>query len=212
MVDRTIAQDSEAADRKISFEEYLHWPDERRVELVDGRIEYLMPPSIQHQDILFFLNVMFAAFLAKRPLGKVIQAPFAMKIGSKAHGREPDLLFVSAAHTDRLKENYLDGPADLVIEIISPESVERDTVDKFAEYQAGGVTEYVLIDLDKREVRLNRLGDDRKYHLVPPESGRTLRFEVIPGFRLPIAVLWQSPLPDPIQAVELVEAMLRAST
>ncbi|MHB8628039.1 MAG: Uma2 family endonuclease [Aggregatilineales bacterium] len=211
MVDRTIAQDDQTIGGKISFDEYLHWPDERRVELVDGRIEYLMPVSLQHQQILGFLYILFTAFLAKRPLGKVTIAQFPMKLFGKAHGREPDLLFVSTAHTDRLHETYLDGPADLVIEIISPESIERDTVDKFAEYQAGDVTEYLLIDLDKKQVRLYRLGSDQKYHLVPPETDGTLRFEVIPGFRLATALLWQESLPTVEQTVEIVNAMLRDS-
>ncbi len=61
-------------------------------------------------------------------------------------GREPDVLFIANDHLDRLKPPYLDGPADLVIEIISPESVKRYRGRKFFEYQAGGVAEYWLID------------------------------------------------------------------
>jgi Uma2 family endonuclease len=53
-----------------------------------------------------------------RGLGEVLDAPFLMKL---ERGREPDVLFVSREHLDRLKENYLDGPADLVIEIVSVE-------------------------------------------------------------------------------------------
>lgn len=45
-----------------------------------------------------------------------------MKTGSSLAGREPDLLFVSKGHLHRLKETYLEGPADLIIEIVSAES------------------------------------------------------------------------------------------
>lgn len=54
--------------------------------------------------------------------------------------------FVASEHLDRLKETYLDGPADLVVGIVSPDSVGRDRGEKFYEYAQGGVPEYWLID------------------------------------------------------------------
>ena len=59
---------------------------------------------------------------------------------------KPDLLYIANDHRARLKSSYLDGPADFVIEIISEESVSRDRVDKFYEYQDIGVREYLIVD------------------------------------------------------------------
>ncbi|MDW8290080.1 MAG: Uma2 family endonuclease, partial [Armatimonadota bacterium] len=73
-----------------------------------------------------------------------------MKTGADLPGRSPDILFVSQQNLHRLKPTYLDGPADLVVEIISPESEERDRTQKFSEYERGGVREYWLIDPEKR--------------------------------------------------------------
>jgi Uma2 family endonuclease len=36
------------------------------------------------------------------------------------HGREPDLLFGVQVHLKHLCEMYLDGPVDLMVEIVSP--------------------------------------------------------------------------------------------
>lgn len=61
-------------------------------------------------------------------------------------GREPDLLFISNETAQRLTERKLEGAADLVIEIIFPESVRRDRYEKFDEYEEAGVREYWIID------------------------------------------------------------------
>jgi hypothetical protein len=49
-------------------------------------------------------------------------------------GREPDVLFLASAHVGRLTETYLNGPADVMVEIVSPDSVGRDRGDEFYEY------------------------------------------------------------------------------
>jgi Uma2 family endonuclease len=61
-------------------------------------------------------------------------------------GREPDILFIANVHLERLLENRLDGPADLVVEVISTESLRRDREDKYKEYREAGILEYWVID------------------------------------------------------------------
>ncbi|QTA90792.1 Uma2 family endonuclease [Desulfonema magnum] len=87
--------------------------------------------------------------------GVVCSAPFQMKTGRNLPGREPDILFVSRENTGRLKETFLDGPADIAAEIISPESRTRDKKEKFSEYEKGGVREYWLIDPDEEKAERN---------------------------------------------------------
>lgn len=72
--------------------------------------------------------------------------PFQIKLGPEASRREPDVLFVSKTNLERLTENRLEGPADLAVDIISPESRARDRGEKFYEHEQGGVTEYWLIE------------------------------------------------------------------
>ena len=59
---------------------------------------------------------------------------------------EPDLLFVSNARSGQLRKNHLEGPPDMLVEIVSPESVDRDWNEKPAEYEAAGVPEYWIVD------------------------------------------------------------------
>ena len=128
---------------RMTYEEFLAWADEDALaEWVDGEIVMTSPASRPHQDISGFLNSVLRALVEHHALGVVLPAPFQMKLARSS--REPDLLFVAAEHQDRLRSSYLDGPADMVVEIVSPESVGRDRGEKFTEYEAGGVPEYWL--------------------------------------------------------------------
>lgn len=69
-----------------------------------------------------------------------------MKVASDSNAREPDILFVKTENKHFLEEQRLAGVADLVIEVVSPESIKRDNEDKFVEYEAAGIREYWIID------------------------------------------------------------------
>jgi len=120
-------------------------------------------------------------------------------------GREPDLLFVAREHLDRLQETHLEGPADLAVEIVSPESARRDRVEKFYEYQAGGVREYWLIDPDRRWAEFYRLGEESRYEMVLGGGEGMYRSEVLSGFWLQVEWLWQEPLPRTLEVLQELE-------
>jgi Uma2 family endonuclease len=179
----------------VTYEEFLAWADEDTLaEWVNGEVVMTSPASRQHQDIADFLTSVMRAFVESRNLGVVLSAPFQMKLDA-LHGREPDLLFIAQDHLDRLRETHLDGPADMVIEIISSESIGRDRGDKFREYEQGGVPEYWLIDPLARRAEFYRLEQERYRLLFIGEEGQ-YRSQALPGFWLQVEWLWQQPLPQ----------------
>ncbi len=107
----------------------------------------------------------------------------------------------STDHLNRLKRTHLDGPADVAIEIISPESAGRDRGDKFYEYQDGGVPEYWLIDPDRKTADFYQRDDAGLYRTVAPDADGYYTSRALAGFRLRVAWLWQDPLPDPVDAL-----------
>ena len=109
---------------RMTYEEFLAWADEDTLaEWVDGEVVMYSPASDRHQDMARFLTTVLSIYVETYGLGVIRPALFQMKL---ERGREPDLLFVAREHLDRLKEAYLDGPADLAVEIVSPESAGRD--------------------------------------------------------------------------------------
>lgn len=182
--------------QKMSYAEFLEWADEDTyAEWVNGEIVMASPASVRHQQISKFLCVLLEHYVQAHVLGVVLPAPFQMKTAAVLPGREPDLLFIAQAHLDRLKNTYLDGPADLAIEIISPESRARDRGEKYFEYEQGGVREYWLIDPLRKQADFYQLGADGIYRTAQLAADGIFRSAVLEGLWLPVDWLWQDPLP-----------------
>jgi Uma2 family endonuclease len=180
----------------VSWDVFLAWLDEGvRAEWVDGEIIEMPPVRDDHQFILGFIYRLIMEIVDARQLGAVYLAPFVMHLPSRPSGREPDLLFVSIANLRRATPTYIDGPADLVVEIISPDSVTRDRRDKLTEYQAAGVPEYWIVDPRRKVAQFFLLGDDGTYHPGPIDAEGIYRSPALPGFRMRVSWLWQTPLP-----------------
>lgn len=185
---------------RMSFEKFLEWVDEDTLaEWVNGEVIMSSPASMIHQDISSFLGDILHLFVQNRKMGKVIEAPFLMKLPNS--GREPDILFVSKKHLDRLKKTYLEGPADLVVEIISPESIGGDRGEKFYEYEQAGIPEYWLIDPDKKRAEFYILNSEGSYDLVKSGSKGKFQSQILPGFWLKAEWLWAEPLPSTLRIV-----------
>src|SRR5207248_2018052 len=119
-----------------------------------------------------------------------------MRLASRPSGREPDILFVAKENAERIQTAHLDGPADLVVEIVSPDSSARDRGDKLVEYEAAGVREYWVIDPIRRDASFYQLAKNGGYISVEPDGNGVYHSAVLPGLRLPVAWLLQPPLPD----------------
>lgn len=191
-----VEETAAAKPKRMTYEEFLEWADEDTyAEWVDGEVIEMSPASDRHQSLVGFLYALFQHFTEARQLGIVRVAPFQMKVGKKLGGREPDIIFLSNDHLDRLKPNYLDGPSDLVVEVISPESRARDRGDKFYEYEQGGVSEYWLIDYLRKQAEFYQLGEDGIYRAIAQDEDSIYHSRAIDGLWLRVEWLWQEPLP-----------------
>jgi Uma2 family endonuclease len=193
-VELNSLEDIIKAKKKISYEEFLDLCDEDTLaEWVNGVIIMTSPASMKHQEIGFFLKYILYSYVEFHKLGKILDAPFQMKLPFS--GREPDITFIHSSHLDRLKETYLDGPADVAIEIISKDSISRDRGDKFIEYESARIPEYWLIDPIRKQTEFYRLGDDKCYHPIALDAEGKYHSEVVKNFWFKPSWLWQDPQP-----------------
>jgi len=194
LIEIIMAAPEPPAKPKMTYEEFLAWADEDTLaEWVGGEVVMSSPAARKHQEIVVFLERLFGSYAEHRALGVVLPAPFQMKLPQS--GREPDLIFVAAVHVERLRHTYLDGPADLAVEVLSPESLSRDRGEKYYEYARGGVPEYWLIDPDAQWAEIYRLGELGLYEPVFTGREGIYYSAALPGFWLRAEWLWQEPLP-----------------
>lgn len=174
---------------KHTYEEYKLLPEETRVELIDGEFLMTPAPSTRHQKIIGELYVRLRQWAREHNLGEVLLSPCDVVL-SRHDVVQPDLLFVSKGRLQIIREACVEGPPDLVIEVVSPGSKERDFVLKKELYIRFGVREYWLVH--PAEETITVLGvEDRK--IAREEiycSGVTLKSDGLPGFVLPIDELF----------------------
>lgn len=196
--------------RYVAYETYLELAgDDQIVEWVNGEIIFHMPARDEHQAISGFLYQLLSLFIALFKLGEARYAPYEVKLWSDGPSREPDIFFVKKENLDRLTSRRFVGAPDLVIEIVSQESVRRDRHDKLREYEKAGVSEYWVIDSrpGRQLANFYRLQEDGMYELVGTEEDERVESVVLPGFWLNPAWVWQTPLPDTLKLLlEMSEA------
>lgn len=180
---------------KISYDQFLQDYIGQHAEWLDGEVIVYMSASHRHQDIVLWLGAILRLFVEVFGLGAIYIAPFNMKTPTIKRGREPDILFVVKERLHLVKEAHLDGPADLAIEIVSPESSERDRETKFKEYQTAEVREYWIIDPLMEEALFYQLNSAGIYQAIPLSAQGHYHSAILSGFWLDVAWFWQKPLP-----------------
>jgi len=177
--------------------------EDQKADLINGVIYMASPESPEANDLFGWLFTVVRLYARTKKLGNVYGSRVAFKL-DEDHGPEPDIAFVLTEHLDRVKRGRVEGPADLAVEIVSPESIQRDYYDKRDLYEEHGIPEYWIINEMDLNVTLLRLKKG-KYHPVRPKKGE-LHSKVLSGFWLRPEWLWQEPRPDEIETLELILA------
>ncbi len=182
----------------MRYEEYLALPDDVHtaglVEWVHNEAIFHMPPNINHQNIATFLVALLRFYAGFFKLGQIIAAPVEVKLTSDGPSREPDILFISKENLHIVMAQRVVGAPDLVIEIVSPESVSRDFDEKFIEYQEAGVKEYWIIDPRERRHRFEMYVRTSVGRLEPIQSIDGAYYSVaLRNFWLRPEWLWEMP-------------------
>jgi Uma2 family endonuclease len=191
---------TQAKVRFASFEEYLVWSDalesylEGRYELIDGELIELPPEKELNSSITNYLLVMLVASgLSVRlvHLGKCeVQVP-VLQMGDAAN-RYPNLVVLREEHleftTRRLTITRDMSPPRMVVEAASPgkRNRQRDYHNKLAQYEAIGVEEYWIVDIEARSVVVFQLQDSGYQKIGEFEGDRVVPCATCPALALTV--------------------------
>ena len=187
------------ASSRMTYQESLDWATDRpHAEWVDGEVIEFTPVTVRRLLLLSYLVRLFGTYLGIRRRGPIVGSPYGMLIRGGRSCRQPDIAVLLTANRPRFTEAHLEGPADLVVEFVSEESVRRDRHDELAEYAAAGVREYWMVEGRTRRhgVELHVRSATGACERALPDTGGRLRSTGLPGFWLNPTWLAKEPLPD----------------
>jgi len=170
-----MERNKKPADRikegQVTYEMYAAMPDDgRRYEIIDGVMEAMSPgPTTSHQTVS---RDLFVLLQSCRSDYIILYAPLDVILSEK-DVLQPDLLMVYRSRSAIVTQRAVEGPPDLVVEIVSPGSRRRDKGIKMKTYAKFGVPEYWLVDSQTRTLEQFLLVDDGVYafgHLFEEED------------------------------------------
>ena len=180
-----VAVKEKPKEKVWTYEDYLRLTDDKRYEVINGRLYEMPVPGFEHQDISMRISVKIFIFLQKSDIGKVLSAPFDV-ILSETVVVQPDIVFISKDNLRNIKRGRLFGSPDLVVEIVSPTSYVRDRYEKFALYEKHGVKEYWIVLPGEKVIEVWCLKKGKYVlHSVAAEKGE-VESCVLKGFKLKV--------------------------
>lgn len=188
----TLLQEREVSDMttqtakvKYTYEDYMRTPDDVRYELLDG--ELILSPSARtaHQRTSINIEHPLIAFVKENKLGEVFHAPYDVVLDN-FNVVQPDILFVSNERARIITDLNIQGAPDLVIEILSPSTAQRDRTQKRDLYAQHDVKEYWQGDTDARSMQVLTL-ENGVYRVAGIyTAGQTIVSPLMPDFSLNI--------------------------
>ncbi|MDW8095169.1 MAG: Uma2 family endonuclease [Aquificaceae bacterium] len=164
-----------------TYEDYLRLGEEEGCEIIEGELYPMPGASRKHQEVALELATTFRSYLKSKDLGKLYISPFDLVL-SEENVVQPDLVVVLKENMSVVKEKGIFGTPDLVVEIVSPSSLKKDTEDKRKLYASYGVKEFWLVFPGERVIEVFSLeGTEYKVHSWAYEEGQVCS-KLLEGF------------------------------
>ncbi len=164
------------------------------------------PVSGRHQDVRLYLTVLLKTYVEMIDAGLVRDAPYRI-LAPDGSVLQPDIVFISHLNFDRVHETYMEGPPDIAVEVLTPESTATDRGEKFVAYETLGVRETWLIDPVREMVNFYHLTPQGLYSEFRPDMAGRMNSRVLRGFTLDVDRLWKRVLPTTVEIVAMATTM-----
>jgi Uma2 family endonuclease len=190
-------------DRHYTYADYLLWRFKERIELIRGKVFRMSPaPSSVHQSIVTVLVSSFHQFL-KHNTCKVFPASFDVRLpgypGEEDKDTEtivqPDITVI--CDLEKIDEKGCKGAPDLIVEVLSPNSVSKDLHEKYEVYEKAGVREYWVVHPVEKTIIAFILKNGKFQTSKPLTVGDQIFSMVLPGFSISLEEIFQDSFKEP---------------
>lgn len=130
--------------KPFTYDDYASLPEGSGYELVGGQIIREPAPGTAHQRVVRRLAVALTQFVTAGNLGEVLFSPIDVYF-TETETYQPDIVFVSSHRLNIIGEKRLEGPPDVVMEVLSPSTGYYDLTHKKNVYERAGVKEYWIV-------------------------------------------------------------------
>ena len=182
---------------RLTVQDYLDIPeeDENRYELIDGELYMAPAPSWEHQSNSHNLTLLLSNFVSAGNLGVIRYSPLDVYL-SDEDVFQPDIVFISNERLDIIRPDGLHGAPDLVIEILSPGTEQRDLTVKRERYEMFNTREYWLANPIAKTITVLRLRGGASEHIGVFTEGMTLETPLLPGLQVDISTVFDYYVPQ----------------
>jgi Uma2 family endonuclease len=162
-------------------------------------------PNYNHQFTVTTLVRLIGEHVSQKELGIVLVAPFDIQLPDTVKPVQPDIVFIPADKQPKDGDQLFEGVPDLIIEVISPESIRTDYVVKFSLYERAGVREYWMVEPRTRFVEIYTLSTDSSEYVLEGQfsPSEQLYSFVLSDLALTVDSLFLAVEKEPAQTTEL---------
>ena len=158
---------------KLTVDDLDDFPDDgMRYELINGELFKSPSPIPRHQELVIRLIFLIGTHVRERKLGRILTAPIDVRF-SGASQVVPDVVFVSNGRLDIIGGKRLEGPPELMVEVLSPSTQGNDLVKKRDLYERYGVPEYWIVDPRRKTLAMLAVHGGRYVELPTSDSPRS---------------------------------------
>ena len=176
---------------RLTYADWLQFPDDGRLyEIIEGELFVSPPPNIAHQRISRDLGFRLMTYLEEGGRGEILDAPVGVRVTDESIV-EPDLAVVLREHADRIGTQAIEGPPDLVVEVLSPGTAPRDLGAKRRVYEELGVVEYWIVDPETESVEVLRLEAGRYARHGLYRRADVLRSGLLEGLEIELGPIFE---------------------
>jgi Uma2 family endonuclease len=187
----TLAQPTTKPDL-LTYDDYVTFPDSDgiRKEIIEGELFMSPAPATKHQLILLRLAKILDDYVYQKNLGTLLIAPCDV-IFSNINVIQPDIFYISNENYEILTALNIKGAPDLIIEILSPSSVDNDRIYKKLVYEKFGVKEYWIVDPQEEIIEVWSLKDTRFQIFHKAKKTQKFKSKLLEDLELDLSLIFR---------------------